>query len=179
MKLGCVFFCVEGESTHWQQVAAGFNGWHVVDETARENKEEGEGLGIGAEAAGRWSAKTQDAAHALEIGRVAVAGGACCYKNTLREAQGAYVTAPNLLRAPKPPISITSSPLTGELKTAESAGSCTKRNKKQRKASRTHPPVAIEHGAIAIRKVKRLIGYVFVGGGEGGIVEAGRLGVVS
>lgn len=52
MQLGCVFFCVEGEGAHWQQVAAGFDGRHVVDGAAGENKEEGEGLGIGAEAAG-------------------------------------------------------------------------------------------------------------------------------
>lgn len=86
------------------------------------------------------------------------------------------MTAPNLLRAPKPPISITSSPLTGELKTAESAGSGTRRHKNYGKA---HIPVAVEHGAVAIGEVERLICDVFVGGGERGVVEAGGLGVVS
>ena len=51
MQLGCVFFCVEGEGAHWQQVAAGFNRRDVVYEAASENKEEGERLRVGAEAA--------------------------------------------------------------------------------------------------------------------------------
>ena len=51
LQLRCVFFRVEGEGTHWQQVAAGFNRRDVVYEAASENEEEGERLRVGAEAA--------------------------------------------------------------------------------------------------------------------------------
>ena len=51
LQLRCVFFGMEGEGTHWQQVATGFNRRHVVNETAGENKEEGERLRVGTKAA--------------------------------------------------------------------------------------------------------------------------------
>ena len=57
------------------------------------------------------------------------------------------MTAPNLLRAPKPPISITSSPLAGELKTPEGGT----------KSTHTHTPVAVEDGAIAVGEVEWLV----------------------
>ena len=39
-------------------------------------------------------------------------------------------------------------------------------------------PVAVEHGSIAIGKVKGLVRYVLVSGGERRVIEPGRLGIV-
>jgi hypothetical protein len=59
-----VLFGVKRKRSHWQQVAARLDRWHVIDTTASEDEEEWQGLGLRAEAAGGGGAKAQDAAHA-------------------------------------------------------------------------------------------------------------------
>ncbi len=72
MQLGSVFLGVKRKGANWQEVAAGLDGWHVINAAASEDKEEGQGLRLGAEAARRGRAEAQDAAHTLEIRGVAV-----------------------------------------------------------------------------------------------------------
>ncbi len=72
MQLSRVFFGMKRKGANWQEVAAWLDRWYVINAAAGEDKEEGQGLGSGAEAARGGSAEAQDAAHALEIRGVAV-----------------------------------------------------------------------------------------------------------
>jgi hypothetical protein len=72
MKLCPVLLRVEGKSPHWQQIAAGFNWWHVINSTARQHKQERQRLRLRAQAAGGGCSETQDPADTLKIRGVAV-----------------------------------------------------------------------------------------------------------
>jgi hypothetical protein len=58
VQLGRVLFGVEREGTHWQQVAAGLDGWHVINATSCENEEKRQRLRLRAQAARDGSAET-------------------------------------------------------------------------------------------------------------------------
>ncbi len=119
----------------------------MIDDAAGEDKEKRQRLRLRSQAAGVG----------VRGGRIEVAGvghlpGAGVPKPRIpltpwKSGELQYVTAPNLLSAPKPPSSTTSSPLPV-------------RRGRQGRAAAQREPVAVENGAVPVREVEGLVWHI-------------------